>query len=93
MMAMRTFLVTALVLCGACSIYGGDDVEPVEVDGGTAEVDAAEVTAPPISVEQRDFECKLVCGDPLALCEGAGGGACWTECMSYATGSAYCPRI
>lgn len=56
----KTVRVAFLVLCGACSIYGGDDTEPVEVDGGVVvEVDAgrSQRAAYRVTWECRSAEC------------------------------------
>lgn len=88
---VRGFVIVAVALwldgCGA------DDQE-LDVDAGpdaAADLDAAACPAP-LTVEQRDLECKAMCAMPDVVCAGAASGACWTECMGYARGTAYCPE-
>jgi hypothetical protein len=89
MMPMRTFLVTALVLCGACSIYGGDDVE-AEADGG-AEVDAAEPVACVVTAD-RGTSCRFtVCVDSAELCPGVSWTVCFEECVAGVADVGWCP--
>lgn len=54
------------------------------------QVDAGELGAC-VPASQRDVECKQLCGPIGWRCEGATGGACWSECAMYASGTAYCP--
>lgn len=88
---MKDFIRGFVIIAIAFRLLGcGDDGQALEVDAA-AELDAAACPAP-LTLEQRDLECKALCAMPDVVCAGSTSGLCWTECMQYARGSAYCPE-
>ena len=74
MSPMRTTLGVAIaVLCGACSIYGGDDTtEPGDVDGGALVDASVDASRSQRAAYRVTWECRSTeCASPLSLTDTA----------------------